>query len=145
MNDSIDRVRRGFQQQGFMRLIGADLVTISDGQCEIGVSWRDELLQQHGYYHGGVVATLADNAGGFAAQTLMSEREQPLSVEFKINFVAKATGDRLVARAMVKKRGRSLKVCYVEVFGCSEDQERLCAMAIVSVMTVPADAVGGNP
>ena len=77
---------------------------------------------------------MADNAGGFAAYSLMAEDEQPLSVEFKINFLAKAVGEGLVARARVLKDGRRIKVSRAEVFCKTADEEILCAIALVSVI-----------
>ena len=134
MTTYVDRVRDGFNGQRFMSFIGAELGAISEGSCEIVLPFVEDLTQQHGFFHGGVIATLADNAGGFAAYTLMSEDEQPLSVEFKISLLAKAVGDRLVARARVLKNGRRIKVCQSEVFSATGNDEKMCAVALVSVI-----------
>ena len=80
-----ERVREGFSSQPFMSLLNASLVHVEPGRCEIEVPFRPQLTQQHGFFHGGVIATLADNSGGFAGFSMMSEDEQPLSLEFKIN------------------------------------------------------------
>ncbi len=134
MTDFKDRVKKGFEAQSFMKLLGAKIPVIEEGYVEIEVPFKDELLQQHGFFHGGVVATLADNAGGFAGNTLMDESEQPLSIEFKINLLNPAKGDRLIAKARVIKNGRRIKVCEVNVYGVNDEGEKHCAVAIVSVI-----------
>jgi len=85
-------VQAGFDGQPFMRFLNAQLTSLGDGLVEITVPYRKELTQQHGLFHGGVIATLADNVAGFAAYSLMSPDEQPLSIEFKINLISKAEG-----------------------------------------------------
>jgi uncharacterized protein (TIGR00369 family) len=117
-----------------MGFIGARLDKVAEGSCEIILPYRDELTQQHGFFHGGIVATLADNAGGFAAYTMMSEDEQPLSIEFKVNLLSKAVGEALIARARVLKNGRRIKVCQAEVFCRTAEKETMCAAALVSVI-----------
>ncbi|MEP5611462.1 MAG: PaaI family thioesterase [Cyclobacteriaceae bacterium] len=134
MEKFIERIREGFEAQSFMQHIGAKLTDIKEGYVQIEVEYNDRLLQQHGFYHGGVVATLADNAGGFAGNTLMSENEQPLSIEFKINLLNPAKGEKLVAKARVLKNGRRIKVCEVNVYGVQDGEEKHCAVAIVSVI-----------
>lgn len=117
-----------------MHHIGARLGKVEPGYVEIILPYKPELTQQHGYFHGGIVATLADNAGGFAGFSLMSEDEQPLSMEFKINLINKAEGDALIARAKVLKNGRRIKVCQVDIFCVKNDAEYQCAVALVSVI-----------
>ncbi len=134
MTSCIDRVRKSFEDQRFMGFIGARLGEVSEGRCEILLPFRHDLTQQHGFFHGGIVATLADNAGGFAGYTMMSDSEQPLSVEFKINLLSKAVGDGLVARARVLKNGRRIKVCQTDVYCHADGVETLCAVALVSVI-----------
>ncbi len=117
--------------------IGAQLTSITPGNCEIALDFKPYLTQQHGLFHGGVTATLADTASGFAAYSLMADDEQPLTVEFKINLLSKGQGDRLVARAKVVKNGRRIKVCQSEVFVLENDKETLCAIALVSIIATP--------
>jgi uncharacterized protein (TIGR00369 family) len=137
----VERVRQGFAKQHFMAFLGARLLRVDAGLCEIEVPFRAELTQQHGFFHGGVVATLADNAGGFAGYSLMAEDQQPLSLEFKVNLCAKGIGDRLLARGRVLKNGRRVKVCQTDVFCCRGTEETLCATALVSVMAVESGEV----
>ncbi|MEP1097359.1 MAG: PaaI family thioesterase [Cyclobacteriaceae bacterium] len=134
MKEFSKRVKEGFEKQSFMQHIGAQLTDVGEGYVQIEVSYDDRLLQQHGFYHGGVVATLADNASGFAGYTLMSENEQPLSIEFKINLLNPAKGEKLIAKAKVLKNGRRIKVCEVNVYGLQDGEEKHCAVAIVSVI-----------
>ncbi len=90
-----ERVRAGFHGQPFMSFLGAELSAVGVGSCEIRLPFQKSLTQQHGFFHGGVIATLADNAGAGAAYSQMAEGEQPLSVEFKINLLAEKTGEAL--------------------------------------------------
>jgi uncharacterized protein (TIGR00369 family) len=129
-----ERIQRGFDGQRFMGLLGAELGSVSEGFCEIILPFHENLTQQHGFFHGGVVATLADNAGAGAGYTMMSPDEQPLSIEFKVSFLSKAVGERLIARARVLKSGRRIKVCQAEIFAESSGNETLCAIALVSVI-----------
>lgn len=127
-------VQAGFDGQPFMRFLNAQLTSLGDGLVEITVPYRKELTQQHGLFHGGVIATLADNVAGFAAYSLMSPDEQPLSIEFKINLISKAEGIHLVARGKVLKNGKRIKVCQAEVFCQKNNEEYMCAIALVSVI-----------
>ena len=132
-DDLESRVRRGFAKQGFMALIGANLVDVGPGVCRLAVPFSDGVTQQHGLFHGGVTAPLADNAAGIAGYTLMSEGEQPLSVEFKINFVAPARGETLEARARVVRNGRRLKHVHAEVFALDRGSEEIVAVALATI------------
>jgi uncharacterized protein (TIGR00369 family) len=91
-----------------MTLLGAQLVDAADGRAAIEVPYREDLTQQHGYFHGGVVTAIADTACGYAAYTTMPPDSSVLTVEFKINLMNPAAGDRLRAQAKVKKAGRTL-------------------------------------
>ncbi len=135
-SDFVDRVHRSFTDQAFMGFLGARLGAVEPGYVEISLPHRPELGQQHGFFHGGVVATLADNAAGFAAFSLMDDTEQPLSVEFKINLINGARGERLEARAEVIKNGRTLKICRADVYASAGDGETHCATALVSVIAL---------
>lgn len=136
------RVRQSFADQPFMRLLGAELTRVEPGRAEITLPYRDDLTQQHAFFHGGVVGTLADNAAGFAGFSLMAPGEQPLSVEFKVNLMAPAWGERLVARAEVVRDGRRLKVCRAEIYAVRDGEERHCATALATVMALEGFALG---
>lgn len=122
------RVRASFDRQGAMRLIGARLLALAPGYCSIALPHRDDLTQQHGYVHAGIVAAIVDSAGGYAAFTLFPADASVLTVEYKLNLLAPATGERLVAEAHVIKPGRSLAVTRGEVYGESAGERTLCAI-----------------
>lgn len=128
------RVMDSFQRQPFMQMLGVELVNIDSGYCEMKLPYKKELSQQHGYFHAGVIATIADNSAGYAAFSLMSQTSSILSVEFKINLLSPGQGDFLHAKSKVIKNGRTLKICQAEVFNEVERKESLCAIAIVSLM-----------
>ena len=130
------RVRESFARQGFMRHLGVEMAVVKPGFCELGVAYREELAQQHGFFHGGVIGTLADNAGGYAAFTLMPAEATILTVEYKLNLMAPGTGERLVARAEVIRGGRNLSVCRCDVVAVAEGAEKLCASALATYMAL---------
>ena len=110
-----DRVRDSFDRQGVMGLLGARLGAIEPGYCAIRADFRDALSQQHDFFHGGVVATIGDSAGGYAAYTLMAADSSVLTVEYKVNFMAPAQGDALIAHGRVIRPGRTLFTTRVDV------------------------------
>ena len=122
------RVRASFARQGAMTLIGAALTELAPGYCAIAIQPHPEILQQHGYVHAGIVATLVDSAGGFAGFTLFPADSSVLTVEFKLNLLAPATGDRLVAEGFVVKPGRTLVITRGEVHAEKGGQRTLVAM-----------------
>ncbi|HEY5790579.1 MAG TPA: PaaI family thioesterase [Gammaproteobacteria bacterium] len=128
------RVRDSFARQGFMRYLGAELAHVAPGECEIVLPYREELSQQHGFFHGGVIATLADNAGGYAGFSLMAASDSVLTVEFKVNILAPGHGERLLARAHVKRAGRTLTVAQTDILVLRDGRETLCATALQTLM-----------
>ena len=113
--DFAERVRKSFDAQGIMDHIGATLTLIEPGVCEIELPYSDAVSQQHGFFHGGVIGTIADSAGGYAAFGLMDAEDGILTVEYKLNLMAPADGDLLVARGQVVRAGRTLTVARAEV------------------------------
>ncbi len=136
------RVRASFSRQALMRLIGAELVDCAPGRCTIAVNWKEDLGQQRGFLHGGVTAAIADTAAGFAAYSLMPANSAPLTVEFKVNFMAPGVGERFVATAAVIRSGRTLSVVECEVIaergGGSTPVARLLATLICLENTADA-------
>ncbi len=126
--DFAARVRASFERQGFMRALGAELTAVEPGFCEIRLPYRDDLGQQHGYFHAGALGAVADSAGGYAAFTLMGANDSVLSVEYKMNLLAPGRGDVAIARARVVRAGRTLTVCQVEVSVAREGEESLCSL-----------------
>ncbi len=130
------RVRDSFQRQAVMAYLGAQLVVVRPGEVEIHLPYKRELSQQHGFFHAGVVGTIADSAGGYAAFSLMPIDASVLTVEYKINLLAPSDGALLKARARVIKAGRTLTVCLVECFVQKDNAEKLCALVQMTVMTM---------
>lgn len=131
------KVRDSFARQGIMAHLGSRLDTVEPGLVEISVPYRDELSQQHSYFHAGVVATLADSAAGYAAFSLMPAGSSVLSVEFKVNLLAPADGQRLVARGRVVRSGRTLTVCQMEAEVEKDGRRTLCMVGQATMMCLP--------
>ena len=128
------RVRDSFSRQGLMKHLGARLSELKPGQAEIRAAHRDELSQQHGYFHAGVSGSLADSACGYAAYTLMPADASVLTVEYKMNLLAPADGEELIARARVVRSGKTLKICMADVFVRRREAEVHCATMLATVM-----------
>jgi uncharacterized protein (TIGR00369 family) len=133
---AFQHVRDSFARQGLMKHLGAELTGLTSGRCEIRVAHRPELTQQHGYFHAGVTASIADNASGYAAYSLMPGDSSVLTVEYKINLVAPAEGDALIARGRVLRSGKTLKICAADVFVVNGAEEILCATSLSTVMAL---------
>lgn len=116
------------------------MTVVEAGFCEIQVPLSDALTQQHGFFHGGVVATIADNTCGYAAFTLMPEDASVLSVEFKVNFMKPAIGDVLIARGKVIRKGRTLTVGQSDVYAVNEGVETHCATCQATLIVLPKSA-----
>jgi uncharacterized protein (TIGR00369 family) len=131
-----ERVRQSFARQGFMASLGASLTDVAPGRVEIAVPFDAGLAQQHGYFHGGVVGTVADNAGGYASFTLMAASDSVLTVEYKLNLMAPSDGETLIARGTVIRPGRRLTVSRADVFVKRDGVEYLCATMVGTFMTL---------
>ncbi len=134
--DFESRVRDSFARQAAMRLIGARLTTVEPGRCIIELPVRDDLTQQHGFVHGGVVGMIADSAGGYAGFTLMPADASVLTVEFKINMLAPAAGDMLVATGEVLKPGRTLAIVRADVMALRGDRQTRVATMQQTLMVM---------
>ena len=142
--DFAERVRKSFDAQGIMDHIGATLTLIEPGVCEIELPYSDAVSQQHGFFHGGVIGTIADSAGGYAAFGLMDAEDGILTVEYKLNLMAPADGDLLVARGQVVRAGRTLTVARAEVGVVKNGVEVACAAMQQTRMRIVGRAeVGG--
>jgi uncharacterized protein (TIGR00369 family) len=125
-----ERVRASFERQGVMGLLGARLTRVDPGLVEITVPFREDLTQQHGLFHAGVSTTVADSAAGYAAYTLFPADAAILAVELKINFLAPAKGEELIATGRVLKPGRTLTVNEMDVHCLQGGDRVLCARGI---------------
>jgi uncharacterized protein (TIGR00369 family) len=122
-----DRIRDSFARQAFMGHLGAVMTTATPGQVVLEAPFRPALTQQHGYFHAGVTGALADSAGGYAAFSLFPAGSSVLTVEFKINLLSPAKGERLRAVGAVVKAGRTLTVCDLKVHAIEGGRSVLCA------------------
>ena len=122
-------MRASFDAQAYMRLIGARLERVAPGEVDIALDFRDDLTQQDGFLHAAVVAGIADSACGYAAYTLMPADSRVLSVEFKLNLLRPAKGERFRAQARVLRSGRTISVVRADVlaFGDSDDEGKVVA------------------
>ena len=134
--DYAQRVQASFDRQGAMALLGAKLARVAPGECDIELPFKPELTQQHGYFHGGIIGTIADSAGGYAAFSLMPADSSVLTVEYKMNLLAPGDGDHLIARGRVVKAGRTLVVTQIDVFVSKAGRETLCATLLETLMTM---------
>lgn len=133
-----DEIRESFAQQTIMGLIGGELTRIEPGVIEISLTYRPDLTQQHGYVHAGIVTTIADSACGYAAYSLMPPDSDVLAVEFKVNLLRPAKGDRFVARAEVIKPGKTLTVVRADVVAIAGGEDReLVATMLGTMMRLP--------
>lgn len=136
------RIRDSFARQGFMAHLGASMTVAEPGRVVLEAPFRPELTQQHGFFHAGVSASLADSAGGYAAFSLFPENSTVLTVEFKINLVNPARGERLRAVGQVIKPGRTLTVCKLEVYGVTDERATLCATGMQTLMCLAGKSDG---
>lgn len=138
-----NRVQASFDRQSAMRLVRAELAVVECGRVDIHLPHWDGIEQQHGFVHGGVVGMIADSAGGYAAMTTVMGTASVLTVEFKINLLAPADGEKLVARGQVVRAGRTLIVTQSEVFAIKYGTERLCALMQQTIIVM--DGKGERP
>ena len=128
--------REVLAKQPFSVLIGAELVALSPGRCELQVPITEAVQQQHGFVHGGVLSYAADNALTYAGGTAL--RVPVVTSEFKINYLRPAIGERLIARAEAVHTGKSQAVCRCDVFVLKDGVEKFCAVAQGTIAALPA-------
>ena len=128
------RVQTSFDAQGFMNYVGASIDVIGHGKVNITLPESENLRQQHGFFHGGVIASISDSAAGYAALTTFDADSGILTTEFKINFLNPAKGNFLVARGRVLRPGKTLTVCQADVFN---DEEMHVATALLTMARIP--------
>lgn len=131
-----ERVHASFAKQHAMALIHATLPVVEHGRSEIHLPHWSGVEQQHGFVHGGVVGMIADSAAGYAAMTMVSPTASVLTVEYKMNLVAPADGEQLIARGKVVRPGRTLIITQAEVFAVKDGQETLCALMQQTIMVM---------
>ena len=131
------RVRESFARQRAMETFGARLLRVAPGEVEVGLDFREAFTQQHGYLHAGVVTAVVDTACGYAALTLMEPGAEVLSVEFKLNLLSPAAGQRFAARARVVRAGRNITVCAGDLYALKDGgAEKVVATMLATMMKV---------
>jgi len=138
-----DRIAASFARQAMMSTLGARLLLVEDGIVEIELPFRPELAQQHGFLHAGAIASVLDSACGYAAYTRMPVDTTVLSIEFKLNLLAPAVGERLIARARVIRAGRTITVTQADGFMRTAEVERHVATLIGTMMCVRDSGLAG--
>ncbi len=143
-----DRVAESFERQRLLSTLGARLIRVADGEVDIELAWSEAIQQQHGFVHAGAIATIADSACGYACLTRMPEGSAVLSVEFKINLLAPAVGERFVARGRVVRVGRTVGVATAEVVAHSAPhtaKPEVCVAVMQATMmrVEPRNGAGG--
>jgi uncharacterized protein (TIGR00369 family) len=130
------RVRDSFARQGAMRTLGAQLESVAPGRVVVALAWAEGLTQQHGFLHAGMVSAALDSACGYAGFTLMPAEAAVLTIEFKINLLAPAKGQRFRMVGQVIKPGRTITVCEGQAFAIDEGREKLIATMGCTLMAV---------
>lgn len=131
-----DRVRASFARQAAMATIGATLAEVTPGRVVIELPWQQALTQQHGFLHAGMVATALDSACGYAGFSLMTADAAVLTIEFKINLLAPAEGERFRMEGLVVKPGRTVTVTEGRAWALRDGRSKLVATMGATLMAV---------
>ena len=130
------RVRSSFEKQNVMKTIGAIFTRVAPGEVVIELSYDASLTQQHGYLHAGIVTTVVDSACGYAAYTLMAPDSEVLTIEYKVNFMAPARGERFKGIGKVLRAGRTITVCSGDVVAIENGKEKVVATMLATMISV---------
>ena len=129
-----EKVRESFNAQSAMRTFGAELTRVEPGAVDIELPYRKDLTQQNGFLHAGIITTIADSACGYAAFSLMPKGADVLSVEFKVNLLSPAVGEKFLTEGRVLRAGKTLTIVQGNVFGLSNGQQKHVATMLATVM-----------
>ena len=129
-----DRVRASFERQTVMATIGATVEHVAPGEVDVALPYRYDLTQQHDFIHAGIISAIVDSACGYAAYTLMEPDCGVLTVEFKVNLMAPAAGERFVARGRVVRPGRTLTVSRGSCTAYADGRETVVAEMQATIM-----------
>jgi uncharacterized protein (TIGR00369 family) len=132
----VERVKDSFARQPFMKTFGAEMGDVRPGYAEVILPFSKNLTQQHGFIHAGAVSAIVDNAGGYAAFSLFEPGDGVLTVEFKINMMAPAEGEKLIARANVIRPGKTLTITSGDVIAIKNGKETVCALMQQTIMRI---------
>ena len=131
-----EKIKKSFADQSVMKTIGASIEAIGAGEIEIEFPYQSSLTQQNGFIHAGIVSTVLDSACGYAAFSLMPEDASVLTIEFKINLLSPAKGDRFRGYGKVKKAGRTISVAEAELYAFSDQGRKLVATMVGTLMAI---------
>ena len=130
------RVRANFAKQGMLTMLGGTIGLVRPGEVHLLAPFDSRFTQQDGFLHAGIVTTLMDSACGYAAFSLMPADSRVLSVEFKVNLLAPARGERFRAEGRVIKPGRTLTVCEGKLFAIRGDEEAMCGLMQATMICI---------
>ena len=133
------KVRESFAAQAVMKFIGAEITRIEAGAIDIQIAYQKDLTQQNGFIHAGIITTIADSACGYAAYSLMPKGADVLSVEFKVNLLSTAIGDKFLAEARVVRAGKTLTIVQGDVFAITDNQRKHVAIMLATMMCLKRD------
>jgi len=131
-----EKIIESFNRQGVMKTVNASILAVRPGEIELEFPYHSKLTQQHGFIHAGIVSTVLDTACGYAAFSLMPENAAVLTIEFKVNLLSPAKGERFRAVGKVKKSGKTITVTEGELFSYTDGREKLAATMVATVMSV---------
>jgi len=129
-----EKVRASFGRQSFMTTLGAELANVARGTVEIRLPFSEALGQQDGFAHAGAITSILDSACGYAALSVARDGAEVLSVEFKVNLLAPAVGEAFIARAAVKRSGKTLCVCTGDAIAVSNGEEKVIATMLATMI-----------
>jgi uncharacterized protein (TIGR00369 family) len=136
MNALYQRINESFKRQGMTQDLGFEFISAEQGKVEFAMPRSEKVLQQQGAFHGGALGTLADICCGYAALTVAPEGMEVTTVEYKINFVSAAVGERVVCIGEVKKAGRTLTICTAELFDEKDGVRKTCGYMQATVINI---------
>jgi uncharacterized protein (TIGR00369 family) len=137
-SDLFQRIEASFLRQGLMQHLGARLVRVEPGLCEVALPYSERVNQQQGGFHGGAMGALADIAGGYAAMTVVADDSEVTTVEYKINFLAGFNGGELRAIGRVARAGKRIIVTTAEVLHLDANgRQSACALMQQTIVPVP--------
>ncbi len=135
-NNFSNRVKDSFARQTAMQTLGIEIDIVQAGEVTLSMPYNTALTQQHGFIHAGVITTGMDSAAGYAAYSLMADDAAVLTVEFKVNLLSPARGDRFLFKGTVIKPGRSLTFTEAKAYAVNKGQEKLIATMSATMMAV---------
>ena len=121
------KISQSFEQQAFMKTLGAQLELVENGKVIISVRLKRSMMQQHGFGHAGVTFSIGDSAAGYAALTQMGENQEVLTSEMKIHLLSPADGKILKAVGSVLKTGKKLIVVKSDIYSIKDEKEKMVA------------------